>query len=553
MANEENLGQEISGEVSSAARNTVAAARSAKRIATSAASGNYVGAAVEAARNPQVVIAILLAGVLIFLLFFAAIFYAAPMAMYETIQSLAVELKNAWDTVKADFYSGDGGVVERFGNAISGILKRSWTSVSSGLRNVWNTLTSSQTDNGNGAKDKDVLADADSGVIGLQDDAIEVYSRKIEAVKDKLKVRSDYIEQSIIASCNGSISNTGTVNGWIYNYLFAPRDSNVYQTYDSNWWANEYNYDPGVAMKDNVVEVVYGGVTPTVSSQAIKTRAAVDLIGLYSALHNTSAENVKVYELMKWMGYKGWNNGSNYFVLGDVININIDAWTGTFMPKYLEDEKSTLNNHNRFMNIFGQAGNGNDAYANTDVYEDYGAATADLVITLSSSSLPGLRPLVQLEPFQHWEKIRNRYTEDTSHWDMQTNRVYYHYTDFIPSYSKNSYVEGRFGSDYVFVLDSLGRRCRKPLNDNACRSWITYMNENYGTSTSWHWVEEYTEHPAEFGYVERNRAVVSYSFSASIGIRNISAIADLAGFVDRPVDIPDAETTPETELEGDVA
>lgn len=522
MADQEKT-TDVGQSVGNAARSTADGIKTAKRIAENAAAGNVAGAAVEAAKNPKAVIAIILVITMIPILLGAALFYAAPMAMYETLQSLAEQIREQWDRIKADFYSGDGGVLERLGNAAGGLLSRMWSTTTSSLKDLWNTITAKQA-----SEDSDDISDADIGVMGVTQDAVDVYKRKVDAVKDKLTARTEQISSKIEASCNGSIGDPGCVNGWIFLNLYSARDYGMYKTYDANWWANENNYEPGVEMPDNVVEVVYGGVTPIISKQSVKTRSAVDLIALYSALRNTTAENVKVYELMKWMGYKGVGKGTDYFVVGDVITIGMESWTGTFMPKYLEDERATLANHNQFMDIFGANSRIAETYADLTVFGDYQAPAVDLIITVGSSPLAGLQPKVTMEKIQHWEKVKNPYT--TLEYGSWTS--YLDYTSFPASWQNNKYVTGTVNVDWVFKFID-GYLCKVPLNNAACQGWLNL----YGAVQ--HPYSYEVDHPAEFGYVERNRAVISYSMSASIGVRGTSSLVGLAGFADRPRPEPD--------------
>lgn len=517
MADKETV-SDAGQSIGKAAGATASGAKTAARIAAKAAAGDAAGAVLEAAKNPKAVIAIILAAAFVPLLLGACLFYAAPMAMYETLQSLAEEITEKWELVKEDFYSGDGGVLERFGNAAGGIFARMWSETTSSLKDLWASVNSQQTDG-----DIDAISDADVGVMGVTVDAVEVYKRKVDAVKDKLTVRTDAIVTAIEASCTASTGDSACINGWIYQNLYAARDYALYQTYDAAWWADESNYDPGVSVPDNVVEVVYGGVTPIISRQSIKTRSAVDLIALYSALRNTTAENVKVYELMKWMGYKGMGSGTDHFIVGDVISLGVESWTGTFMPKYLEDERSALANHNVFLDVFGGQSETEPAYAELSAFEEHQAPAVDLIITVGSSPLAGLQPKVTMEKIQHWEKVQNPYTT----WETRTGTTYLDYTAFVPSPANNRYVTGVYKQDYdILIID--GYLCRVPLNNAACQEWLAL----YGTSSYSYEVQ--VDHAAEFDYVERNRAVISYSVAASVGIRSTSSLADLAGFTNRP-------------------
>lgn len=530
-------------DVKKTARDSVNAAKTVAKSAGKIATGNYVGAAFEILKNPKLIIIV----ISFILIFNMILFYAAPIAIFETVNSVAEDLESFWDTVREDFYSGGGGVVDRTLFTIGSFFSRTFSTATGALAELWNSSKTQQTENDLG-KDLDSLSDADMGVLGSEESAIEVYQRKVDAVKDKILSRAEYVKSAIEDSCYSDVTNTGTINGWVYNNLFVAKDATIYQTYSQDWWAQGNNYSAGIAVEDDVVEVVYGGVTPVISSPAVKTRNAVDIIGLYTAMHNTSIDNVKVYELMKWMGYnRGWDN--DHFIVGDVISIPVKAWKGTFMPMYLETEKATLMHSNNLIKFFGSDSNGKTVKADLSVFDDCQMAASDLLISLSSTSLYSLAPVVTLETFMHYEKVSDAYTTSYQYSTQTTVQKSYHYYDFPAKFENNRSVKGTKGLDYKILIDEEGREYRKPLRDNAVKEWIAGMNKINGTQivTEMHTATQV--HEAEFGYVQRNRAIITYPFSASVGVRNISAIEKLAGFVNQPQDNPSpSEEQPDNAL-----
>ena len=516
-----------------AAKETADAIRSAKKIAAKAAAGNYAGAAVEAVKNPKVIAIILIIAMLVPLLT-AIFFYAAPIAIYETLNSVFKAVLAEWDNIRADFYSSGGGLLDRIGTAAKGMLSRAWSGLSGSMSGIWNSLTAEQTSDSSG-KDADTLSDSDTGVLGSESETIRVFQRKVDAIKGKITSRCADIETRIQASCSAPVNNTGTVNGWIYNNLFLPRDSGTYTTYDASWWADAGNYSAGVEMPDDVVEVVYGGVNCVTAKQAVKTKTAVDILALYSAMHNTTAENVKVYELMKWMGYRG--SGTDTFVVGEAVTIGIPSWTGTFMPMYLEDEKAEMLNHSVIAeNIYGE-----EAMTDSEIkslFDSSQTSAADLLITLSTPPLSGLTGQVTLESFEHYEKIKDAYTATVTSTDTVAVRWY---EKFEVKPENNKYVQGKYGVDYKYVSVN-GKTCKQPLTNYGCLPWI---RENGYSTTETVTTTETTNVPAEFGYVVRNRAVVTYTLNVSLGIRASSALEEIAGFTDKPENYTPAQTETE--------
>ena len=304
------------------ARNAVSAVRKA-------AAGNYVGAAINILKddNLKTLIAFLLA--ISFLILFCVIF-AVPMSVYEGLQAYVDRLTEQW---KIDYYSGDSGRFISFLKATAGFI----SNVASSL---WNRITESST----GVEDTDRAEDADLNVVSDKEDLLTVYSRKIQAGKDKITARQKAIIEDLTWDArSGQISSV------------------MYGRFINEFRGNYYEYDVCYNSEDGTIQSkkinVYDGCEVAAIYRSIQDADSLRLLCLYTAQEGSSIENIQLSGYMKWLGY------------------NIPSWTGGFMPQYLEDEAAKAK----------------------QTYRDHGASLADLLIQVDCPNLLSIQASVSEE------------------------------------------------------------------------------------------------------------------------------------------------------------
>ena len=132
-----------------------------------AAAGNVAGAAIELAKDETWrTIAILLIVVILFTAFCAVFLF--PMALFEAVAKLAEE----W---KVEYYSGTDGRFVSF-------LKATGTV-------IWNAIKGQSSGDG----DTDQATDSDLSIVDSEGDLDSVYSRKIQAAKNKVTARQKQV------------------------------------------------------------------------------------------------------------------------------------------------------------------------------------------------------------------------------------------------------------------------------------------------------------------------------------------------------------------------
>ena len=171
LAGGARAGVKVAKQAASTVKHTAAAAGKA-------ASGNLAGAAVELAKDKTWrMIALFLTIAILFSLFCAVFLF--PMALFEAVAKLAEE----W---KVEYYSGTSGRFVSF-------LKATGTV-------IWNAIKGQSSGDG----DTDQATDSDLAIVDSEADLASVYSRKIQAAKDKITARQkqviDVINRAVIRS-----------------------------------------------------------------------------------------------------------------------------------------------------------------------------------------------------------------------------------------------------------------------------------------------------------------------------------------------------------------
>lgn len=470
---DENGHGHVGNDIEKGARKTAQAAKTAvqagKAIAKAAA-GDYVGAAKDALKSEGLRKFIIIL-VCLSLLMTILIFFAAPMAIYEGIKAYTDTIRERW--LEAYYESNSN----RLFAAIKATLSGAWDIIS----DFWDLATSGVTQNSSTSTDTDQMTSDDITVLGPQTSLIAVYTKKIDAVINKMTARSDMIQASINASANGSLYDTNTINGWIYNYLYCNRDYGKY------------------AYLSDTRNVYYSGVSVTTAAQKMTKREAVKIIALYSAMYNQDMDLIKPYSLMKWLGYYSATSATPVsFLVGDAVYCGVTGWQGEFMPMYLMEEA-----------LVNEAGD----------YSRYMAPAADVLLVVASDPLASLSPLVQqvedtkLVPYTAYGyKYTWRLMDDATYASYYPGKYTNAkaYLTYIPSWTM--YPEEFYRGDLTYTSN-----IRSAYNNGQLK---------------WHYVKDYcyyTDYYTETVY----DYYISYSFNASISVRSSDTIAKLAGFYEK--------------------
>lgn len=303
----------VSDELERGIKAGVHGARTAARFAkaaSKAAAGDISSAAMEVLKEDKwrkTILAIALAGA--FLTY--CIFFMAPLSLYEGIQGASHSVAAYWDTLREQWriglYEGDGGPFRRFIEAVTGL----------------GNITESIQDISAGTEDK--VTEDDLRLFGDESAMKATYKRKLDAVRLKMKARSEELKNAI------------------------PTDD-IAAVMESRFHAEEEHLYDG----DDLTNILYDGTNVMVSTGGIGASQCLQLLCLYSAQIHTSLDNVRLSGLLKWLGYKGATANTLLYAVGDTgLSASIRSWKGSFMPQYLMDEASERGMMDEYTDSFG--------------------------------------------------------------------------------------------------------------------------------------------------------------------------------------------------------
>ena len=329
LAQGAKTGARVAKQAASTVKNTVSAAGKA-------ATGNLAGAALDLARDKTWrTIALFLVVTVLFSVFCAVFLF--PMALFEAAAKLAEE----W---KIEYYSGTGGRLVSFLKATGSV--------------IWNAIKGESSEEG----DTDLATDSDLGIIDSEADLNSVYSRKLQAAKDKITARQ---KQVIDIICRDAVS--GQISSLMYERFISEFSGNGYES--------EIRYVSGTDQIQSSVITIYDGTQVVALNRTVKDIDALRLLCLHTTQKSGDLSNIRLSGFMKWLGYNGSDNRNISFQLGENswIRYSMKSWTGGFLPQYLEDEAA--------------------AQGKTDEYEkNYGAAVTDMLIQVDCPNLYSIQP-----------------------------------------------------------------------------------------------------------------------------------------------------------------
>ena len=477
--NYRSTSDELAGGAKAGAKVAKQAADTVKHTAAAAgkaASGNFAGAAVELAKDKTWrTIALFLAVAILFSLFCAVFLF--PVALYEAVAKLAEE----W---KVEYYSGTDGRFVSF-------LKATGTV-------IWNAIKGHNSGDG----DTDRATDSDLAIVESEADLDSVYSRKIQAAKDKITARQKQVIDVINRDAYG-----GQISSIMYGrYISA---------YTANGFEHDIQYVPGTNQIQSSVINVYDGTQVVALNRTIKDIEALQLLCLHTAQKNGDLANIKLSGFMKWLGYNGADNRRICFPLGEneEIQYSMRSWTGGFLPQYLEDEAATQ--------------------GKTEEYEKkYGAAITDMLIQVDCPNLYSIRPQ-ETEELKYGAGTATRTVKDYSKpiYGASSGDIYPAYlrdkrpSDYYSTWFKNGYryiegvyCEGRYGN---FLYSGAGWTLSY---QNGARTLVrTSANPNQ-TGPIIGYQDKEIEYQYDITYIH-----VKYVVSVTVSCRNINSLLDMVG------------------------
>lgn len=295
-------------DISSAIRmgkNTARSAKNLSKAAAKAASGNLVGAAVDVLKDKETmkrVLILLLIPILCFAMLGTFFLYALPVSIFEGVVSYFDGIAEQWNQL---VYDGGGSIeFKKFTATIrigGQIVADAFGSIWDGVKSLFTAESGDDT-----GSTEDLVSDSAIELKVTQEEDAEKQTllNKVNACIRKIDARAATIEKAISAQ-NGAI------------------ESAVASHFKSSG-----GYD-------------YFYVQTSITKNAMSQEGAIQLLSLYTVQTGASLQEMKLSDLMRWLGYyDSWDTGKTTFSLGGLgISCETKTWNGTFIPQYLYEQR----------------------------------------------------------------------------------------------------------------------------------------------------------------------------------------------------------------------
>lgn len=326
--------------------------KTAQKAAASAATGNYVGAVIQLAKD-QNVRRIIIALIAIHLILVILVCILAPLAIFEGIHTLVKKadeaLLNGLKSWKRDmdanstanaqlqeYYlemresSSGNKLVRSFKAAVALVgkmLSDSWKK----LKAEWNSSAASDGDSPVSAEEGKDYSDED--VIVDDKDMAYTYQRKITATQNTINRRINELSQDI--ESKSDFYQNGSSNSWLWKRFYT-KFMNDPQFHQGKTFGYCNHYD----------QYRYDGVTLEILTKNCQPLKAVDLLCMYELLMADTPDDIMAAGYMKWLGVDDSNDIIEYPISNSGYirraNRGSSTWRardGGFMPKYLSKEE----------------------------------------------------------------------------------------------------------------------------------------------------------------------------------------------------------------------
>lgn len=395
--------------------------KTAERAATSAATGNYVGAVIQLAKE-QNIRRIIIALIAINLALIILVCILAPLAIFEGVHNLVKEADNAllgdlmswkrnrddrqnrWNQLR-EFYletreSSDGGKGAR-------IVKAATALVGKVLEDSWNNMTRKWN-----AKAKEVGDVPANGTQGYSDedviiddlDMAHIYERKIKATQNAVNRRLEEIKNDIMYTSD--FYKGGDSSSWLYQRMYTEFLEN-----------EEFHQGKSFGTCPNYEQYNFEGVSLSIQMKECTPQQALELLCLYEVMTSDTPDDIQSAGYMEWLGLEDSDNYIEYAIgnNGYIRRANkgdkpFKARKGGFMPKYLcIEELDTKYDQNdvehpyNATNVIQFVKNCINNKTARKKYMAYKVSPIDLIIRLDAQILMNCKPIIS-KNVSHSEK-----------------------------------------------------------------------------------------------------------------------------------------------------
>lgn len=304
MSTAESAQQDIAGAIRMG-RDAARSAKTLSKAAAKASTGNLAGAAIDILKDKETmkrVLILLLIPILCFAMLGVFFLYALPVSIFEAVVSYFDGVAEKWNEL---VYDGGGNVAFKKFTAtirIGGqIVADAFGSIWDGVKGLFTAQSGDDTGSA-----EDLVSDSaiELKVTHEEDAEKQTLLNKVNACIRKIDARAATIEKSITEK-KGAIAS-----------------------------AIESHFNAGGAYD-------YFYVQTSVTKNAMSQEGAIQLLSLYTVQTGASLQEMKLSDLMRWLGYyDSWNTGKTTFSLGGLgVECDVKTWNGTFIPQYLFEQR----------------------------------------------------------------------------------------------------------------------------------------------------------------------------------------------------------------------
>ena len=388
------------------------AVKDIKKAIAKAASGNYIGAAIDALKNPEIrrtIIILLLIPIMLFVGVAAVFLYALPVSIFEALESYG----EVWSEAA---YDGGGNVIW---NGIRATIQTAGIMISDGASSLWDTIRNWFETDGS-SQDYSVdeieteiirsgatyssdpssvdLVYSTTDEFGTPMAEVETLQRKIDACKKKIASRTESIQSAI----EETFRDSGAMQP-LYNKLDQYVKSTIFQALGASGSVTYSGSTMIVSYMQNGVQYVIYYYAPTINTvintSEFTDSGAIELLSLYTVQCGASLDDVRISSLMKWLGWNGTNQGNTSFSIVDMggendLTASVKTWKGTFAPQYIVEAMNADKNRLIYDEVTHAYTTHN--FRESD-YQRYLCPAVDLLIVVHAPTLENIEKTMNVQ------------------------------------------------------------------------------------------------------------------------------------------------------------
>ena len=334
------------------------AAKKVPKVAAAVASGNPVLIAKEVATSK--IGRALIAGLIVIIIMSTLFLHALPIIIMENVQQYysdaKEEFKDNWSYVVSQGNSRAEGILMALlgggedleGNTYRGAFIQWFKSFANSRKDE----SEVESVNGN-----------ELNVMRVQEDESDTLKRKREAVTNKINKKVTLVHDEVKA-------HSGDIN---------------------NYFKRRFD-----AIKNSYPNPIYVPIALTCDASFISPQAVTDILTLYTVQNEANVEEIKISDVLFWVGQQRMGSGTIKFKIGKVDDPSligeVPTWEGDFMPQYLMSQARSEDDVDYY--LAGTSTRVTESLGHNDYDSKYECSIADLLVVVDGDDFATLEPVI---------------------------------------------------------------------------------------------------------------------------------------------------------------